>query len=271
MHNWRTENGELSSLWNEVREKKTIITEKLSMDGPFSKELGREIFELSDDEVVLCLNYDGKFGLNNMNQYFQNANKNSDAYTWAEWSFKIGDKIIFLDTRRSSLLYNNLKGIIENIEKTETSIKFTINVKTYLSEEQCKDESFEYIDNTNDGTRIRLEVIAWDDDLSDDDRIKTVIPFQIAYAISIHKAQGLEFKSVKVIIPSSNAERITHSVFYTAITRAKENLKIYWSPETMDAVVKSFTEQKTEYRTLQLIKQKLNLLIQKWEGTLCLK
>ena len=271
LHNWRTENGELSSLWNEVREKKTIITEKLSMDGPFSKELGREIFELSDDEVVLCLNYDGKFGLNNMNQYFQNANKNSDAYTWAEWSFKIGDKIIFLDTRRSSLLYNNLKGIIENIEKTETSIKFTINVKTYLSEEQCKDESFEYIDNTNDGTRIRLEVIAWDDDLSDDDRIKTVIPFQIAYAISIHKAQGLEFKSVKVIIPSSNAERITHSVFYTAITRAKENLKIYWSPETMDAVVKSFTEQKTEYRTLQLIKQKLNLLIQKWEGTLCLK
>lgn len=271
LHNWRTENVELSSLWDEVREKKTIITEKLSMDGPFSKELGREIFELSDDEVVLCLNYDGKFGLNNMNQYFQNANKKSDAYTWAEWSFKIGDKIIFLDTRRSSLLYNNLKGIIENIEKTETSIKFTINVKTYLSEEQCKDESFEYIDNTNDGTRIRLEVIAWDDDLSDDDRIKTVIPFQIAYAISIHKAQGLEFKSVKVIIPSSNAERITHSVFYTAITRAKENLKIYWSPETMDAVVKSFTEQKTEYRTLQLIKQKLNLLIQKWEGTLCLK
>ena len=27
------------------------------------------------DEVVLCLNYDGKFGLNKMNNYFQNANK----------------------------------------------------------------------------------------------------------------------------------------------------------------------------------------------------
>lgn len=69
----------------------------------------------------------------------------------------------------------------------------------------------------------------------------------------------MEFKSVKVVIPSSNAEKITHSVFYTAITRAKENLKIYWSAETMDAIVKSFTTQKVERKTLQLIKQKLDI------------
>lgn len=35
----------------------------------------------------------------------------------------------------------------------------------------------------------------------------TVIPFQLAYAISIHKAQGLEYKSVKIVIPSNNAEK----------------------------------------------------------------
>ena len=79
-----------------------------------------------------------------------------------------------------------------------------------------------------------------DDDLAEEDRIKTVVPFQIAYAISIHKAQGLEYNSVKVVVPSSNAEKITHSIFYTAITRAKEKLKIYWSAETMDAIVKKF-------------------------------
>lgn len=222
LRNWRTEKGELISLWDEVRKKRPIITEKLSMDGPFSKDLGEEIFELSDDEVVLCLNYDGKFGVNNINQYFQNANTKSKAFSWAEWVFKIGDRIIFLDTRRSSLLYNNLNGTIYNIKKNESSIIFTIDIKIHLTEEQCKYESFDYIDNISDGTRIRLEVIKWNDDLSDEDKIKTVIPFQIAYAISIHKAQGLEFKSVKVVIPSSNAEKITHSVFYTAITRAKK-------------------------------------------------
>ena len=109
LHTWRTDKEELSGLWEEVREKRTIITEKLSMDGPFSENLGKSIFTLADDEVILCLNYDGKFGLNSMNQYFQNANTKSEAFTWTEWIFKIGDRIIFLDTRRSSLLYNNLK------------------------------------------------------------------------------------------------------------------------------------------------------------------
>ena len=154
-------------------------------------------------------------------------------------------------------MYNNLKRTIEDIVKTASSIVFTVDARIYLTEEQCKYESFDYVENIYNGTRIRLEVIAWDDDLSEEDRIKTVIPFQIAYAISIHKTQGLEYKSVKVVIPSSNAERITHSIFYTAITRAKEKLKIFWSAETMDAIVKSFSEQKVEHRTLQLIKDKL--------------
>ena len=71
------------------------------------------------------------------------------------------------------------------------------------------------MDTTEKGTIIRLEVVAWDDDLSEEEKVKTVIPFQLAYAISIHKAQGLEYKSVKIVIPSSNAEKITHSIFYT--------------------------------------------------------
>lgn len=105
----------MKGLWKAVREKSTIVTEMLSMEGPFSENLGENIFHLDEDEVVLCLNYDGKFGLNNMNQYFQNANTNSKAFSWEEWSYKIGDRIIFTNTRRSTLLYNNLKGTIINI------------------------------------------------------------------------------------------------------------------------------------------------------------
>lgn len=256
-HTWRTNNEELKSLWNEVREKAPIITEKLSMDGPFSENLGENIFHLEDDEVVLCLNYDGKFGLNNMNQYFQNANTQSEAYSWEEWTFKIGDHIIFTNTKRSTLLYNNLKGTIANIEKSEARIVFTIDAKTHITEDQCYYESFDYIAITEEGTRIRIEIIAWDDELSEDDKLKTVIPFQLAYAISIHKAQGLEYKSVKIVIPSSNAEKITHSIFYTAITRAKENLKIFWSAETMKMIVESFTNENIEQRTLPVIKKEL--------------
>ncbi len=33
----------------------------------------------------------------------------------------------------------------------------------------------------------------------------SVVPFQLAYTVSIHKAQGLEYNSAKEVIPSSNS------------------------------------------------------------------
>ena len=48
------------------------------------------------------------------------------------------------------------------------------------------------------------------------------MPFQVAYAVSIHKAQGLEYDSVKIVITDANEDDITHSIFYTAVTRARE-------------------------------------------------
>jgi len=64
-----------------------------------------------------------------------------------------------------------------------------------------------------------------------------MVPFQVAYAVSIHKAQGLEYDSVKVVITNESEERISHNVFYTAITRAKKKLKIYWSPEAQNKIL----------------------------------
>ena len=90
-------------------------------------------------------------------------------------------------------------------------------------------------------------------------RMYSVIPFQLAYAVSIHKAQGLEYDSVKVIIPKSNSEKITHGIFYTAITRAKKKLKIYWSSEIMEEIVESFKQEDTTQRSLEIIRKKLNL------------
>jgi ATP-dependent exoDNAse (exonuclease V) alpha subunit len=57
--------------------------------------------------------------------------------------------------------------------------------------------------------------------------------------VSIHKAQGLEYDSVKIVITDANEDDITHSIFYTAVTRARERLRIFWTPETQQAVLKS--------------------------------
>lgn len=257
---WRTREENLLSLWEEVRNNDVRITEKLVIDGPFSKEIGSDIFT-SDvkDEVVLCLNYDGKFGLNNINSYFQNANPNGEAIIWQSWRFKKGDKILFNDNSRFTYLYNNLKGIIVEIEKADDQIAFTIDVETIITEQQCKSDQIEYIDTIDEKTRIKLIVYAFDEDEVDDEENakKTIIPFQLAYAVSIHKAQGLEYDSVKVVIPSVNTEKITKGVFYTAITRTKKKLTIYWSSETMEAIISGFSSEHNGFKSLEIIKNKL--------------
>ena len=82
------------------------------------------------------------------------------------------------------------------------------------------------------------------------------MPFQVAYAVSIHKAQGLEYNSVKLVITNEVEEMISHNIFYTAITRAKEKLKIYWSPETENKILTSIQTRNIK-RDVGLLKSKI--------------
>lgn len=84
---------------------------------------------------------------------------------------------------------------------------------------------------------VQFDVIERPDTDEDDDSRTTIVPFQIAYAVSIHKAQGLEFDSVKVVITEANEENISHSIFYTAITRARKHLEVYWTPDTQNRIL----------------------------------
>ena len=122
----------------------------------------------------------------------------------------------------------------------------------------------EFIETIDDNTtRIRIKVCKYDGNNTEEDseyiHLCSIIPFQLAYAVSIHKAQGLEYDSVKIIIPNSNSEKITHGIFYTAITRAKKKLKIYWSAETMQQIINSFNIDSSTHRSLDIIKQKLSM------------
>jgi len=76
-------------------------------------------------------------------------------------------------------------------------------------------------------------------DSDEEGTLDNIVPFQVAYAVSIHKAQGLEYDSVKVIVTEDVEKMVSHNVFYTAITRARECLRVYWTPETQAHVIKS--------------------------------
>ena len=112
-------------------------------------------------------------------------------------------------------------------------IRFDIELDIAITEWEAEDYDFSFVGEADNGNSIiSFWVEKYKSTDEDDDSSDAIVPFQVAYAVSIHKAQGLEYNSVKIVITNEVEELITHNIFYTAITRAKEKLKIYWTPET---------------------------------------
>mgnify|MGYP000883924729 CR=1 FL=1 len=233
---YRTSSKALIDLWGKVRTLDESITEALARNG-YSTVLDASLFDHHDrDEIILALNYDGLYGINNINRFLQASNLKPPV-EWGPATYKVGDPVVFSDTNRfRGLLYNNLKGTIVKIETVPGSIIFDVKVDRPITELDV--DGYPDLEWVADST-VRFPVYDYDNSISDedDDTDTTAVPFQVAYAVGIHKAQGLEYDNVKVVITSANEEDITHSIFYTAITRARENLRIYWSPETQQTVI----------------------------------
>ena len=111
---------------------------------------------------------------------------------------------------------------------------------TVISEWDAKRAGLELIETNR--VRIRVEKRRNNDSDDDSETIRSVVPFQVSYAVTIHKAQGLEYESVKVVVTKDSEEKVTKNIFYTAITRATKRLTIYWSPETQHGIISSFVE-----------------------------
>ena len=139
---------------------------------------------------------------------------------------------------------------------------FEIELEDSINEIDAWGYDFELIGESEKGNSIISFSInryrSTDEDDEDDD--STLVPFQVAYAVSIHKAQGLEYDSVKIVITNETEEQITHNIFYTAITRAKNKLKIYWSPETEKSVLERL-ELKNYNKDAYLLSQLSSLKI----------
>lgn len=241
---FRTKDKDLLELWKKVRNLDKDLTEYIVAHN-YSENLGPSVYERkSIDEIILCLNYDGFYGINNINHLLQEDNPNK-SYRWEMWTFKVGDPILFNESERfMPYLYNNLKGTIVDISLTENGecIWFSVEIEKEFTKKELEESGLELLEPQSEGKSIVKFNVKKKKELDDNNDIanETDIPFQIAYAVSIHKAQGLEYESVKVIITKEVDEMITHNIFYTAITRSKKYLKIYWSPESQNKIIEGF-------------------------------
>ena len=265
------DNENLLNLWKKVRNleegREEYIVEH-TIENNYSSTLNESIFEYANkDEIILCLNYDGFYGINNINRFLQENNKNI-AIPWGFHIYKVDDPILFNESKRfTPVIHNNLKGKILAIEILETTsgkkIQFDIQIDKSISELDIRRFfDLELLDSKEeDKSVIRFSVDELkstynDYDNDNEEFASNSVPFQVAYAVSIHKAQGLEYNSVKIVIAKEVEERISHNIFYTAITRAKKELKIYWTPETQNKILKSL-EKKFNKRDANLLRLRL--------------
>lgn len=72
--------------------------------------------------------------------------------------------------------------------------------------------------------------------------VRLLHPTQLAdvesvHAMTIHRSQGSQFRQVTVILPPPGSELLTRELLYTAITRARERVRIVGTPEVLAAAV----------------------------------
>ena len=147
-------------------------------------------YDLYSDIQILIPIYKGGVGIDAVNRYMQmnyNMNFKSENMDNSYDSFYIDDKVIQLSNQYEDGVMNGDMGIIsDKLGDREVSVDFQGTKVTYKNQD---------LGNIN-----------------------------LAYAISIHKSQGSEFKVV--IIPYFQGYKVllNKRLTYTAITRAKEHL-----------------------------------------------
>lgn len=151
---YRTKNEGLLKFWESVRQINDDILEKITK-GDYSVSLDKTIFENSDpDEIILCLNYDGLYGINNINRFLQSNNVNTPV-EWGIQTYKVNDPVLFNEVSRfSPLIYNNLKGKIVGIKKFDTKIQFSIEIDKVINELEAEQYDFELLGDSSDGNSV---------------------------------------------------------------------------------------------------------------------
>ncbi|WP_394237041.1 AAA family ATPase [Niallia oryzisoli] len=122
-------------------------------------------------------------------------------YQNTEYSFYIGDRVIQLKNNGDKEVFNGDIGVIVDVWQDTAANEEGLLVQ---------------FDNIHTPIHYSTEEL---DELA------------LAYCLSVHKAQGSEYKSVILILVSNNYKIITKNLLYTALTRAKESFIFFGDKE----------------------------------------
>jgi hypothetical protein len=96
-----------------------------------------------------------------------------------------------------------LKGKIFDITVYNDRARFDVWLDRSVTAIDVEGYELEYVGDST----VRFDVYQRGDSDDDDESFDSAVPFQVAYAVAIHKAQGLEYDSVKWRVPVSESTR----------------------------------------------------------------
>lgn len=185
----------------------TSITQKI-LD-LCTKDLPHEGFDVLKDVQILSPMHRFLCGVENLNLMLQerlNPKKNQDELKYSSQTFRVGDKVMHIRNNYQKNVFNGDIGFIQNINNEKLTVYYFDHIVTYEKNE------------LNELT--------------------------LAYASSVHKSQGSEYKVVIIPLSTSHYIMLQRNLLYTAITRAKQKVIIIGSKKALMTAIQSNRTQK---------------------------
>jgi exodeoxyribonuclease V alpha subunit len=172
------------------------------------------VFDIDRRDIqVLSPMHRGISGVQELNKRLQEAlNPPHPArpdYVWGDSTFRIGDRVMQVRNNYDLDVYNGDVGVISSIDRAEKT--FTIR--------------YDEVHGPRD--------VVYDFNLLDE--------LQLAYAMSIHKAQGAEYPVVVVPLVRQHALLLQRNLLYTAVTRARKMVVLVGDDQAIRRAVENNT------------------------------
>ena len=164
------------------------------------------VFESFDRYRILCAIREGGRGVVESNRLISRWFHDNEHATWF-----IGRPIIILHNDYVLKLFNGDVGIVLPDESGDTN-----NLAVYFQ----------------DGPN-RFRALA----------TSRLPEHETAFAMTVHKAQGSEFDSVCMLLPSSHSKVVSRELIYTGVTRARDNVTIVSSAEVLEQAITTATQR----------------------------
>ena len=155
-----------------------------------------------EDIQVLVPMYRGETGANNLNRVLQDElNPKGQEMTRGGIRFRVGDKVMQVRNNYDRDIFNGDIGRIQGIEDDIFRVRFQDRVLEY---------EFSELD----------ELV-------------------LAYAMSVHKSQGAEFRAVVMPLTTQHYMMLQRNLLYTAITRARELVILAGTKQALGMAVRN--------------------------------